>query len=74
MKENKNGNWPGNFEPSLEKRSTSTESSSRAYTKEKTFLTNPEKFKHTKPSENDSRIFKHTEVGEITITKNDFQT
>ena len=64
----------GNFKPSIKTIITSTENSSQANTQEKRILTIPEKFKHTKLGEIDSRKFKHTKLGETIITNNDFQT
>ena len=71
-KQNKNGNRPRKLEPSLKTRSTSKSNSIRAHTQENIILTNPEKFNHTKLSENYSRKFKHTKLGETKTTKNEF--
>ena len=45
----------GNFEPSLKRKTTSTENSSRANSQEKMILMIPEEFKHTELSEIISR-------------------
>ena len=70
----KNRNRHGKSEPSLETRSISPENLSRAHTQEKTILTIPEKFKHTKLGKSVFRKFKHTKLDETKITKNEFQT
>ena len=71
IKVNKNVNMHGNSDPSLGTRSTIIENSSLAYIKEKTFLTNLEKLKHTELGEIYSRQFKHTKLSETKITNNE---